>query len=484
MTVTPAPRARPAARLLVVPLLLLGSAPRGAPADDVPSARPTSAAKPERSRRIVLGGDFYFGELYGAVGLSPAHELLAANRERLEQEAARGAGGVGTWLPADLERRVLEARRPADQRAAMAAAFEPLLASAAAVVLNFEAPATTLRASPFVGKKKYVHNADVRETPAHLLRLGVGLVSLANNHAYDYGADGMAETAAWLARARVPTCGYGANASDAARPAVLRVPPTPGRTEPVHVAIFCACRLGLDAQLYSPLAAAHGWGAGLARLDVQAVRRAVAALRGRYPRLLAVAFPHWGRNYMWALPQLRTLAHDLIDHADVDLVVGHGSHMLGELERYHGRWVLYSLGNSVFGSRGRYAKYANITGAVPYSLLAALDVLPAPASAPPPAAEGGAGALASDNVSAPSVRANVRLYPILTDMRRTHMRPRLLDESEFGEAVRAWRARSHALKPLAKSAPGAQDADVFDGRFVRQGRDRYGRYVQLLGAQP
>ncbi len=51
--------------------------------------------------------------------------------------------------------------------------------------------------------------------------MGIGLVSVANNHATDYGPDGLAAMLAHLRRARLPAAGAGTNLAEARRPAYL-----------------------------------------------------------------------------------------------------------------------------------------------------------------------------------------------------------------------------------------------------------------------
>ena len=46
-----------------------------------------------------------------------------------------------------------------------------------------------------------------------------------------------------------------------------------------------------------------------------------------------MAFPHWGRNYQWKTDDQTEMGHDLID-SGIDMVIGHGAHMMQEVERY------------------------------------------------------------------------------------------------------------------------------------------------------
>jgi poly-gamma-glutamate capsule biosynthesis protein CapA/YwtB (metallophosphatase superfamily) len=68
-----------------------------------------------------------------------------------------------------------------------------------------------------------------------------------------------------------------------------------------------------------------------------------------------VAYVHWGQNYVGVTEQQRRLAASFA-RAGYDLVVGHHAHVAQEVEIVGGMPVLYSLGNLVFGSSGRYTE--------------------------------------------------------------------------------------------------------------------------------
>jgi poly-gamma-glutamate capsule biosynthesis protein CapA/YwtB (metallophosphatase superfamily) len=100
------------------------------------------------------------------------------------------------------------------------------------------------------------------------------------------------------------------------------------------------------------------------------------------------------------------MAHAIVD-AGADLVLGHGAHMLQELELYHGKWIVYSLGNFVFQSRGRYQE----KGVDAFSLVARLDV-----------AEFDGG-----------LHTILRLYPIACDNQVTNYQSYPVRQGEFQE---------------------------------------------------
>ena len=68
---------------------------------------------------------------------------------------------------------------------------------------------------------------------------------------------------------------------------------------------------------------------------------------------VVVAFPHWGGTYGPVSSSQRRLFERRLS-GQVDVVVGHHSHEAQAIELIEGMPVLWSLGNGVFGTRGRF----------------------------------------------------------------------------------------------------------------------------------
>jgi poly-gamma-glutamate capsule biosynthesis protein CapA/YwtB (metallophosphatase superfamily) len=163
-----------------------------------------------------------------------------------------------------------------------------------------------------------------------LVLLGVDCVTLANNHALDYGVDALADTLAHLATAGIAVVGAGTDLQQARRPAILaagglRVAVV-GVTD--HPADFAA---GADRPgvAYADLARqVPDW-------LLQTVHRAGASVDA------TLVTPHWGPN-MTAAPvrHVRHAATALVQ-AGATLVAGHSAHVP------HGVAgpVLYDLGD-------------------------------------------------------------------------------------------------------------------------------------------
>jgi len=71
-------------------------------------------------------------------------------------------------------------------------------------------------------------------------------------------------------------------------------------------------------------------------------------LKGMEPDLIIASF-HWGTERApIANRDQVTLAHQAIDNG-ADLVIGHHPHVLQGIEKYNGKYIVYSLGNFCFG---------------------------------------------------------------------------------------------------------------------------------------
>lgn len=169
-----------------------------------------------------------------------------------------------------------------------------------------------------------------------LAAIGASAVSLANNHALDYGEAALADTLEHLAAAGIEAAGAGADLERARRGTVV----TAG-----------GLRLGLLAATDHPLeygAAPGAPGVAFADLPVALpgwVRAELAELRTRAD--LVVAFPHWGPNMATEPARWqRTRAQELVS-AGADLVAGHSAHVFHGAGWLDGRPVLYDLGDAL-----------------------------------------------------------------------------------------------------------------------------------------
>jgi poly-gamma-glutamate capsule biosynthesis protein CapA/YwtB (metallophosphatase superfamily) len=203
------------------------------------------------------------------------------------------------------------------------------LSQADLVVLNLEC-CISERGRPWeVPGKPFFFRAPPRAVEL-LVLLGTDCVTLANNHALDYGVDALADTLDHLHAAGIATVGAGADLDQARRPAILAA-------GGVRVAV-----LGVTDHPADFAAGPDRPGVAYAALDRQVPDWLPQAVRDAGASVDAVLVtPHWGPNMTTApVGHVRRAAAALVD-AGATLVAGHSAHVPHGVA---GR-ILYDLGD-------------------------------------------------------------------------------------------------------------------------------------------
>lgn len=140
-------------------------------------------------------------------------------------------------------------------------------------------------------------------------------VNLANNHTYDYGTTGYNDTIAALNEVGVPYFGY----------------------DDYVVLEFDGIEVGL--------AGITGWDEASAKANTD---KAIEYFHRNNIDLIIMTY-HWGieRDYDQNATQ-QNIARYAVEQG-ADLVIGHHPHVLQGIECYQGKYIIYSLGNFVFG---------------------------------------------------------------------------------------------------------------------------------------
>ncbi len=232
----------------------------------------------------------------------------------------------------------------------------------AARIVNLETAVTT---SEDAWPAKGIHYRMSPRNVACLTAAGLDCCVLANNHVLDWGRAGLAETLATLRAAGIATAGAGADAAEAAHPAILRLPGG-GR---VLVFAYGASSSGIPPEWS---ATAHRAGVnlltGLSARHVAAIASAVHAHKTGGD--LVVMSLHWGDNWGYRISsEEQAFARNLIDIAAVDVVHGHSSHHLKGIEVYRDKLILYGCGDFL-------NDYEGITGYEAYRADLALMYFP------------------------------------------------------------------------------------------------------------
>jgi poly-gamma-glutamate synthesis protein (capsule biosynthesis protein) len=162
-----------------------------------------------------------------------------------------------------------------------------------------------------------------------LTQLGTDCVTLANNHALDFGPEALLDTFDHLRRAGVSHVGAGRNAGEARAPAILEAN---------------GLRLGVIGCSDHPSEYAAGPGSpGIAHVDLRGglgwLPEAISSLEAD----VVLVTPHWGPNM---LPQPRSYvrrAAQALRAAGATLIAGHSAHVFQGVEP----GILYDLGDFV-----------------------------------------------------------------------------------------------------------------------------------------
>lgn len=205
------------------------------------------------------------------------------------------------------------------------------------------------------------------ETAAYLTDLGVDIVSLANNHAYDYGPEALEDTLDTLRETGIPYVGAGRDIGEARKPIYYIV-------GDMKIAFVSATQIE--------------------RLDTPDTKEATETSPGVFrcwngEKLLetvreaaensdfVVAYIHWGTENQAELDWAQLKQAPELVAAGADLVIGDHPHCLQPIGVIQGVPVIYSLGNFWFNSKtldtGMVEVVIDETGIVSYQFVPCLQ---------------------------------------------------------------------------------------------------------------
>ena len=191
--------------------------------------------------------------------------------------------------------------------------------------------------SPMNGKA-YTFRANP-ERVSVLQEMGVDLVTLANNHVYDYGKQALLDTFATLENTGIEYFGAGNNLDEAMDAVYYEID---GKT----IAFVGASR----AEKYKLTPQATETEPGILRcydteLFLEAIREADANAD------FVIAVVHWGTEYSYDLEDVQLSTGKEYLDAGADAIIGGHSHCLQGMEFYDGKPIIYSLGNYWFNNK-------------------------------------------------------------------------------------------------------------------------------------
>lgn len=213
----------------------------------------------------------------------------------------------------------------------------PVFQSADLRCCNLEC-ALSDRGSPWAVTPKAFHFRSDARNSAVLRAAHLDMVSLANNHALDYGTEALADTITLLDEAEIGHAGAGRTVEEAAQPAVIET--AVGR---IGLLAFTDNQPEWEARPDEP---------GVLYIPVALRDRRATDLLARVRQLrttvdFLIVAAHWGPNWGYIPPPEHvSFGHALID-AGADMVFGHSSHVCRGIEIYQRRPILYSAGDFI-----------------------------------------------------------------------------------------------------------------------------------------
>lgn len=177
-----------------------------------------------------------------------------------------------------------------------------------------------------------------------LHEMGVDIVSLANNHVYDYGEDALFDTLDTIKGAGIPYVGAGRNLDEASAPYYYEIN---GRT----IAFLSATQVERNEN--PDTRGATEVTAGTFRCFTQEeFDRLLEAVREADQKAdLTVVYIHWGTENTDELHWAQEWQAPELVEAGADLIVGDHPHCLQAVDYIDGVPVFYSLGNFWFNSK-------------------------------------------------------------------------------------------------------------------------------------
>lgn len=175
--------------------------------------------------------------------------------------------------------------------------------------VNLEGPLTT--SDQKRGGRIYNFKGDP-ENVKILTSASVELAGVANNHSLDFGSGGLKETAQVLADAGVGVCGYS----------------TAYKTVKNGVRVTCMAVTEWD-------------------YTIDELTEMLKAQRADCDLLIVMI--HWGEEKVYAATASQVAYGRALVDAGADLVLGSHSHVVGGIELYEGKYIVYGLGNFCFG---------------------------------------------------------------------------------------------------------------------------------------
>ncbi len=177
---------------------------------------------------------------------------------------------------------------------------------------------------------------------------GIDAVTIANNHALDFGTDAFIDTLKILQSATIKFAGGGIN--------ILKIPQPTLKIKDTSIKLIATSRVLPNVN----------WTATNKRPGLSSVynpETIIADIKkaDKNDDNIIAIYIHWGKEKEIIANKIqRKLAYQLID-AGADVIIGTHPHVLQGFEWYKGKLIIYSLGNFIFSCSSRNTMLLQLT---------------------------------------------------------------------------------------------------------------------------
>lgn len=212
--------------------------------------------------------------------------------------------------------------------------------------------------------KMYTFRAKPERLPIYN-EMGVDMVTLANNHVYDYGVDAFNDMLDSFNEYKIPHIGAGHNIEEAKKPYYFII-------NGYKIAFVSASRA--EKNIMTPGASIDSGGV-FRCYDSTDMINLIKELKSNSDYVIPII--HFGRENSHELEEEQvSSAHAYID-AGADMVVGHHAHTLQGVEIYNDKPIIYNLGNFLFNNEtidtALFKVNLNKDGSMEYYIVPALQ---------------------------------------------------------------------------------------------------------------
>ena len=216
--------------------------------------------------------------------------------------------------------------------------LQELFESVGVRIANLESPLIPLskidsRYSPM--PDKLLHAAP-EQMIQYLKKLHIDVVTLANNHIFDYGEEGLRETLRVLTENGIQYCGAGFNLQEARKPVLVDIG---------SVSFSLHSYTAYNMSYLRMIVPASEDSYGVAPLKLSYVEQDL----DHSDADIKIVYLHWGREHiLYPNPRDKVDLGKRIVDLGADVILGSHAHVIQRVDSHEGKPVFYSLGNFLF----------------------------------------------------------------------------------------------------------------------------------------